>query len=176
MNADDAQFGEVAGDRIERDWLADAAAAMLLRIDHGLPDLHLYRDVEFDALGVEGVILRMIGRQFEPVRIQVCADKTEILHCIFEFAYTIHAHERVNADQSGEMFRMRLHGIGDYLGGHVITAGQAGASRFRGDQEAMIDTGRCHALDHFFERQACHQAVLGLHLADEEIIAPVGPV
>ena len=78
VNADQPQLGEVAGDSIKRDRPADAARAMLGRIDHRLADLQLIGDVELHAFGVEWIILGVIRREVEPVRIAMGADESVI--------------------------------------------------------------------------------------------------
>src|SRR6056297_1841130 len=173
VDADQFQLREIAGHRVERDGLADAAAAVVLRVDHGLAHLHLDGHAEFHALGVEGVVLRVVGGQLEPVRIEVGADEAELFHRPLQLAHAVHAGVGIDADQAGEMPGILLDGAGDDLRRHVIAARQAGAAGLRRHQEGVADAGLAHALDHLRQRESAHETALGFHLADEEVRTPV---
>ena len=89
MDADELELGEIAGDGVERRRLADADGAVIRRVDHRLSDLHLDRHAELRALGVERVVLPVVGRQLEPVRVEVRADEAELHHRVFELAHAV---------------------------------------------------------------------------------------
>ena len=174
MDADQLQLGEVAGHRVERNRASDAAARRILCIDHRLPDLHLDRHVQFTALGVEGVVTSMIRRQFEPVRIEVGADKTHVPDCVLEHAHAFHTLGGVDAGQPAKAVGVFLAGAGYDLVRQVVAAGQAHLAGARRDQESPLDAGGIQPLDHLFQGQAAHQRTFRLHLADEEIALPAG--
>ena len=176
VDADQLQFGEIAGHRIEGDRPADAAAGEVSGIDHRLADLHLDRNAEFAALGIEGIDLGVIRREFEPVRIEVRADEAEIFHRVLEFAHAFHAGVGIDAGQAVKALGILRHRTGDDLVGHVVTARQAGAPRAGGNQEGPFDVCLVELLDHLLEAHALRDhALVGIHLAGEEIRAPLGP-
>ncbi len=176
VDADQAQFRKVAGHAVERDRTAYAARPVLGRIDHRLADLQLVRDVEFDALGIERIVLRVIGREIEPVWVAVRTDEAVVLHGPLQRSHAGHAFKRIDAGQTMEPVGMPLDRTRNEAVGQMITAGQPHASRLRCDQECLLDAGLIHQVDHRFERKAAHDALVGFHLADEEIGAPSRPV
>ena len=169
------KLGEVAGDDVERDRPRHAARAVLGRVDHRLADLELIGHAKLHAFGVERIVFGMVGCQVEPVRIAMGADEAVVADRALKFAHAAHAHERIDADQAVEAVRMLRHRIGDQPVRQVIAARQAGPAGFVRGKEAVADAGCVHAGDQFGERQAAHQRLVHLHLADEEAWAPARP-
>ena len=149
---------------------------MLLRVDHRLADLQLIRDVEFHALGIEWVILRMIGRQIEPVRIAMRADEAVIPDRALKRPHARHALERVDACETGETVRVARDRVATMTrkAGDSSPAGRA--TGFWRDQERSLDPGGIHALDHRSSSSPPISAFVGLHLADENPCLPAGPM
>ena len=84
--ADELELREVDRDAVERDRPADARQRADPARSQAVADLHHDRHVELAALRVERVVLRVVGRELEPVRIQVRADEAELADRLLELA------------------------------------------------------------------------------------------
>ena len=171
MDANQLQFWEVAGDAVEQDGATDAAHGCFFRVHHRLADLHLNGYAEFDALGVERVVLCMIGRQIEPVRIDVRTDEAHVFHGILERAYTVHALIRIDARHGIEATRVFLDGARDHLIGEVERTRQPLSTHFGSEQERLLDARFGHLRELLFERDALHIG-FRFHFPGEELVLP----
>ena len=113
MDADELQVGEVAGDLVEADRPPHALARIGRRVDQALAHLQLHRHVEFDAFVIERIPLGMVGRQLEPVRIEMRADEAKVGDGALEFLYALAQPGRVEAGEAREAVGMLLHRLGD---------------------------------------------------------------
>ena len=102
MDAEQLQLGEVDRHLVEADRPADARQPAVALIDEIVPDLHHDRNVELAALRVIGIILRVIRREAEPVRIKMRADEAVVFHGGLEIAQSLHAAIGVDAGEPGE--------------------------------------------------------------------------
>ena len=88
---------------------------MLLGVDQRLAHLHLDWNIQLDTFGIERVVLGVVGRQLKPMRVQVSADKSEVLNGSLELPYAIHTHIGVEAQHSAETVGVLLNGARHHL-------------------------------------------------------------
>ena len=142
---DDLQLGKIAGHRVQADGPTHAAQPVRGVVDHGLPHLELHRHVQLRALGVEGIPLGVVGRELEPVGIEMRADEAVFPHALLQFAHAPHAFRGVQSGQPVEAVRMAVDRLGHRLVGHVIAGAMLPGPHLGGDQESLLDTGGIHA-------------------------------
>ena len=164
MDADDLELWEVAGHGIERDRAAYGAQRVGGVVDHRLPDLQLHRYVELHTFGVEGVPLCMVRREFEPMRVEMCADKAVLGNGSRKLADARHTLGRVEAGEAVEAIRIRLHRLRHQAIVDVVTRGVTEPADLGGDKEGLLYPGRIHARDHAPQADALEDLALDPHL------------
>ncbi len=170
MDADQLELREVAGHRVERYRPADAAQPLLGRVDERLADLHLHRDVELDALRIEGIPARVVRGELEPVRVHMGADEAVIAHRALERAHAGHPLGRIQAGQTRETPGMASHHFVHALVGQVPAAGQSEASGLRGDEEGALDARLVHQRQHLLLADAVDQRGIAADLLRPELL------
>ena len=116
--------------------------------------LHLDRYVQLDAFGVKGIVLSVIRRQLEPMRIEMGADKAQFADRVFEFAHAVHAFIGIDARQAAKTLRIFLDHVGDHFIGQLPVRRMALAAGLAGRDKRQLNSRRIHSLYIFFDRQA----------------------
>ena len=166
MNAHQLELGKVAGHRVNADRTADTAPRIARVVNHGLTDLHLDRNVELDALGVKGVVARMVGRQLVPMRVRMGSNEAVFAHRVFKRAHAAHALSRVYTGQARKPIRVLLYRVGHQLIRHVVTGRVVLDADPSGDQEGALDARRVHAGEHALQADSVKGFFLDAHLVD----------
>ena len=108
MNPDEHQFGKINSDLIQRNRSADTRQNPLALIAQAVADLHHKRNLQLAALGINGVIAGMVGRQAKPVRVEMGAHKSILFDRVFQVAQALHPPGGVNPGQPGKAVRVAL--------------------------------------------------------------------
>jgi hypothetical protein len=160
VGGDDLELGEFERDVVEQDRPAHGRRHVL----GGVADLHDQRQVELDALGIEGVVAAMVDLEVEAVGMKVGANEVRVAAPPVELAHAVQALAGIDPDEPEDAAGRLLSDLEDLLLADVPDQllRDPGVHLGGGDHH-RLHAGAVHVGDELFGRVALHLEASPLH-------------